>query len=47
MSDLPWRCDRLIEGFAGISDALNTADGFSDAYFLVDRESGKGMSITT
>ena len=38
--------DRLIEGFKGISDALNTVDGFSHAYFLIDRESGKGMSIT-
>ena len=38
--------DRLIKGFEGVSDALNAVDGFSHAYFLVDRESGKGMSIT-
>ena len=37
--------DRLIEGFEGVSDALAAVDGFSHAYFMVDR-SGKGMSIT-
>ena len=38
--------DRLVEGFEGVTDALTAVDGFSHAYFLVDRESGKGMSIT-
>jgi heme-degrading monooxygenase HmoA len=38
--------DRLIAGFEGISDALNNVDGFSHAYFLIDRESGKAISIT-
>jgi heme-degrading monooxygenase HmoA len=38
--------DRLIEGFEGVTDALTAVDGFSHGYFLVDRESGKGMSIT-
>jgi heme-degrading monooxygenase HmoA len=38
--------DRLIEGFEGVSDALTAVDGFSHAYFMVDRESGNGMSVT-
>lgn len=38
--------NRLIEGFEGVRDPLAAMDGFSHAYFMVDRESGKGMSIT-
>jgi heme-degrading monooxygenase HmoA len=38
--------DRLLEGFEDVRDSLAAVDGFSHAYFLVDRESGKGMSIT-
>ena len=38
--------DRLLEGFADVSAPLEAIDGFSRAYFMVNRESGKGMSIT-
>lgn len=38
--------DRLVKGFEGVREGLAAVDGFSHAYFLVDRESGKGMSIT-
>jgi heme-degrading monooxygenase HmoA len=38
--------DRLAEGFEGVTGALTAVDGFSHAYFMVDRESGKGISIT-
>jgi heme-degrading monooxygenase HmoA len=38
--------DRLLQGFADVTGPLEAIDGFSHAYFLVDRESGKGMSIT-
>jgi heme-degrading monooxygenase HmoA len=38
--------NRLLEGFADVSEPLKTIDGFSHAYFMVDRESGMGMSIT-
>ena len=38
--------DRLLEGFAGVTEPLEAIDGFSHAYFMVDRETGKGMSIT-
>ena len=38
--------DRLLEGFADVSEPLAGIDGFSHAYFMVDRDGGKGMSIT-
>ncbi len=38
--------DRLLDGFAAVTEPLEAIDGFSHAYFMVDRESGKGMSIT-
>jgi heme-degrading monooxygenase HmoA len=38
--------DRLLEGFESVRDALAAVDGFSHAYFMVDRESDKAMSIT-
>jgi heme-degrading monooxygenase HmoA len=36
----------LVEGFKSVTDALEGMDGFSHAYFMVDRDSGKAMSIT-
>ncbi len=36
----------LVEGFSGQTDALEQVDGFKAAYFLVDRENGKAMSVT-
>ena len=36
----------LMEGFRSVSDALEATDGFSHAYLMVDRDSGKAMSIT-
>lgn len=38
--------DKLLEGFQGVTGPLEQIDGFSHAYFLVDRDSGKAMSIT-
>ena len=38
--------DQLLAGFEGIREPLEQMEGFSHAYFLVDRASGKGMSIT-
>jgi heme-degrading monooxygenase HmoA len=38
--------DRLIAGFADVSEPLEAIDGFSHAYFMIDRENGKGVSIT-
>jgi heme-degrading monooxygenase HmoA len=38
--------DRLVQGFTDITEPLKSLDGFSHAYFMVDRESGTGMSIT-
>ena len=38
--------DRLIKGFESVSDELEQIDGFSHAYFMVDRESGKAVSVT-
>ena len=38
--------DRLLEGFSDVSEPLEAIDGFSHAYFMVDRENGKGISIT-
>lgn len=38
--------DRLVEGFRSVTDSLEGIEGFSHAYFMVDRESGKAMSIT-
>ena len=38
--------DKLLEGFRGVTDPLEPIDGFSHAYFLVDRTTGKAMSIT-
>jgi heme-degrading monooxygenase HmoA len=38
--------DRLLQGFADVTGPLEAIEGFSHAYFMVDRESGKGLSIT-
>jgi heme-degrading monooxygenase HmoA len=38
--------DRLIEGFESVSGELEQMDGFSHAYFMVDRGSGKALSVT-
>ena len=38
--------DRLVEGFKSVTDALEGIDGFSHAYFMIDRDSGRAMSIT-
>jgi len=38
--------DRLLEGFESVRAELERMDGFSHAYFMVDRSSGKGLSIT-
>jgi heme-degrading monooxygenase HmoA len=38
--------DRTLQGFQSVAEPLEQMDGFSHAYFLVDRASGKAMSIT-
>jgi heme-degrading monooxygenase HmoA len=38
--------DRLLQGFADVSEPLMAIEGFSHAYFMIDRESGKGLSVT-
>jgi heme-degrading monooxygenase HmoA len=38
--------DRLLQGFADVTEPLEAIDGFSHAYFMVNRETGTGMSIT-
>ena len=36
----------LMEGFRSVSDSLEATDGFSHGYLMVDRDSGKAISIT-
>jgi heme-degrading monooxygenase HmoA len=38
--------DGLLEGFESVTGDLEHVDGFSGAYFLLDRQSGKAASIT-
>jgi heme-degrading monooxygenase HmoA len=38
--------DRLLAGFGNLTEQIEQTEGFSHAYFLVDRASGKAMSIT-
>jgi heme-degrading monooxygenase HmoA len=38
--------DGLMRGFEGVRGPLEAIDGFSHAYFMADRASGKAMSIT-
>ena len=37
---------KLVDGFGRATDPLEQLDGFAGAYFLIDDESGKAMSIT-
>ena len=38
--------DQLVQGFDAVRAGLDELDGFSKAYFLVDRAGRRGMSIT-
>ena len=38
--------DSLVNGFESVSEELEQVDGFSHAYFLVDRNTGKAASLT-
>jgi heme-degrading monooxygenase HmoA len=38
--------DSLVEGFRSVTGELERVDGFTHGYFLVDRETGKALSIT-
>ena len=38
--------DKLQAGFEGATPPLEEMDGFEGAYFLMDRDGGKAMSIT-
>ena len=38
--------DALVDGFNSVTDQLREVDGFKGAYFLIDREGGKAMSVT-
>ncbi len=38
--------DELVRGFESARGDLQQIDGFSNAYFCVDRASGKGLTIT-
>jgi heme-degrading monooxygenase HmoA len=38
--------ERLIDGFQNVSGELEQVEGFSHAYFLVDRTNGKAVSVT-
>jgi heme-degrading monooxygenase HmoA len=38
--------DELVRGFESATADLQQIDGFSQAYFCVDRASGKGLTIT-
>jgi heme-degrading monooxygenase HmoA len=40
------QADELVKGFESVSGPLEDLEGFSKAYFLVDRAGGRGMSIT-
>lgn len=37
---------QLVDGFRSVTNALEQVEGFSRAYFMVDHESGKALSIT-
>lgn len=37
---------KLVEGFEGATGPLEEMPGLAGAYFLVDRDGGRGMSIT-
>ena len=38
--------EALIDGFQAATEPLENIEGFSEAYFLVDRAKNRGMSIT-
>jgi heme-degrading monooxygenase HmoA len=38
--------ERLVDGFKSVTGELEQVDGFSHAYFMVDRATGKAMSVT-
>jgi heme-degrading monooxygenase HmoA len=38
--------DKLLEGFQATVGPLQLVDGFSHAYFMVDRETGNAVSMT-
>lgn len=38
--------DALVRGFESVTEELEQVEGFSHAYFLVDRESGRAASLT-
>ena len=38
--------DEVVQGFNSQTEALQQVDGFKGAYFLVDRDGGKAMSVT-
>ena len=40
------QADELVKGFESVTGPLEGLEGFSKAYFLVDRAGGRGMSIT-
>jgi heme-degrading monooxygenase HmoA len=37
---------KMMEGFRSVTGALEEIDGFSGAYFLVDRQHNRALSIT-
>jgi heme-degrading monooxygenase HmoA len=38
--------DGLVQGFESQTEALQQVEGFERAYFLIDRDAGKAMTIT-
>ncbi len=40
------QADELVKAFDSVTGPLGEMEGFSQAYFLVDRAGGRGMSIT-
>jgi heme-degrading monooxygenase HmoA len=38
--------DALLAGFESVTDELKQIDGFSHAYFMVDRKHKRGISVT-
>ena len=40
------RIDDAVRSFDDLTEELGTIDGFEDAYVLVDRGSGKAMTVT-
>ena len=40
------QADEMVKAFDSVTGPLEELDGFSKAYFLVDRAGGRGMSIT-